>query len=241
MQYKIGAVQPPDIQNDIHAAVATITRFMAEADRQHVTLLCFPECFLQGYTLDETETKQRALSLESQEFKNILSQLSKYTVAIVLGIIEEDSGNHFNTAVVISGGKLVSKYRKVNLFETNFQAGNDHAVFTINGLPFGINICYDARFPEGATEMASKGAKVLFYLLSNRWPTAKAKKCRYKHIPNLVDRAIESGCWVVSSDITCSGAKTVAYGCGAVVNPEGDVVTRVPELTVGMTSYTISL
>ncbi len=236
-QFNVGAVQPPDIQNDVGASLQVIEKYMAQADAEGVDVLCFPECFLQGYTLDTAETKQRGISFDSTEFKFILEQLETYNAGIILGVIEKDDSHFYNTAAVIKQGKLVGLYRKVNLFEQNFTPGTEHRVFTLDGLTFGINICYDARFAEGALEMASKGAEIIFYPLSNRWPVQKAKKYRYRHIPNLVDRAIESGCWVVSSDVAHQDSETVAYGCGAIVSPEGDVVTRVPELEVGMTNF----
>lgn len=239
MQHRIGAVQPPDVQGDAAQAMSIITSFMTLADQQGIDLLCFPECFLQGYTLDIDTTKKRAIDLSSKVFKDILVQLKPYRVAIILGLIEKDGSHCFNTAVVIKQGKLIGKYRKVNLFEKNFQPGAEHTVFEVAGLKFGINICYDARFAEGANEMATKGASVIFYPLSNRWPIQTAKKYRYKHIPNLVDRAMESKCWVVSSDITHRDDETMGYGCAAIVSPEGDVVKRVADFEAGMTSYTI--
>jgi predicted amidohydrolase len=239
MSYKIGAVQPPDIQGDVQQATSVISSFMALADQQGIDFLCFPECFLQGYTLDIDTTKKRAISLGSKKFEDILAQLKPYRVTIILGLIEKEGSHYFNTAVVIKEGKLIGKYRKVNLFEKNFQPGTEHSVFEVDGLKFGINICYDARFAEGAQVMAAKGASVIFYPLSNRWPIQTAKKYRYKHIPNLVDRAMESGCWVVSSDITYRDDETMGYGCAAIVSPEGDVVKRVADFEVGMTSFSI--
>ncbi len=241
MQYKIGAVQPPDIQGDVSQAMRIIASFMSLADQQSIDVLCFPECFLQGYTLDINATKERAIDLSSVIFKGILTQLKEFRVTVILGLIEKEGSRFFNTAVVIKGGKLVGKYRKVNLFENNFQPGTEHTVFEVDGLKFGINICYDARFPEGALEMANKGASVIFYPLSNRWPIQTAKKYRYKHIPNLVGRATESKCWVVSSDITYRDEETMGYGCAVIVSPEGDVLKRVADFEIGMTSFAIDL
>jgi len=241
MPHTIGAVQPPDIQGDVPQAVRIITSFMTLADQQGVSVLCFPECFLQGYTLDEKITQERAISLESAEFHQILAQLKPFRVTIILGLIEQDVPHYFNTAAVIKQGKLIGRYRKVHLFEKNFQPGTSQPVFTVDGLPFGINICYDARFPEGALEMAQVGASVIFYPLSNRWPITTAKKYRYKHVPNLIDRAMESGCWVVSSDITHRDGETLGYGCAAIVSPDGDVMKRLADFEIGMTCFAVEL
>lgn len=236
MGYKIGAVQAQDIQGDISASLRLVHEAMQQADDENLNILCFPECFLQGYTLDEVETIERALDLHSSEFKEILDTLTKYRVTTILGLIEKDASGCYNTAVVIQGGKLLGTYRIVHLFERNFQPGETYPVFTARGLTFGINICYDARFSEGPAELAAQGAKVIFYPLNNRLPHEKATNYRGKHIPNLVARAKESGCWVVSSDVIARDETHIGFGCTAIVNPQGEVVSRVQELETGMVS-----
>lgn len=240
MSYKVGAVQAQDIQGDVPASLRVVIEAMRQADDENVDVLCFPECFLQGYTLDDKETKERAFDLASPQFKEILNTLAKHKVTIILGLIEKDADGYYNTAAVIQGGKLLGAYRKVHLFERNFQPGETYPVFTANGLPFGINICYDARFTEGPTELAAQGAKVVFYPLNNRLPHEKATNYRDKHIPNLVARAQESGCWVVSSDVVAQDETHTGYGCTAVVSPQGDVVSRVQELEPGMVAVEIT-
>lgn len=236
MNYKIGAVQVRDTQGDISASLRAVHEAMQRADEESINILCFPECFLQGYTLDDAETKERALDLSSSQFKEILDTLAKYKVTIILGFIEKDAKGFYNTAAVIQGGKLLGTYRKVHLFEHNFQPGETYPVFTADGITFGINICYDARFTEGATELAAQGAKVIFYPLNNRLPHEKAVNYRDKHIPNLIARAKESGCWVISSDVIALDDTHTGYGCTAIVSPQGEVVSRVQELEAGIVS-----
>lgn len=234
MSYKIGAVQAQNIQGDVPASWNVIRRAMDEADHKGVDLLCFPECFLQGYTLDAKETEERAFDLMSPEFKAALGAISKHKVTVVLGVIEKDTDGYYNTAAVIRQGELLGTYRKVHLFERNFQPGETYPVFMFSSLQFGINICYDARFTEGAAELAAQGARVICYPLNNRLPSEKAANYRDKHIPNLVERAKESGCWVISSDVVAQDSTHTGYGCTAIVNPGGEVVSRVKELEPGM-------
>jgi 5-aminopentanamidase len=189
---------------------------------------------LQGYTLGNRETEERAFDLVSPQFQRILSTLAGHKVTIILGLIEKDADAFYNTAAVIRQGKLLGTYRKVHLFERNFQPGDMYPVFTMDELKFGINICYDARFTEGATESAAQDAQVIFYPLNNRLPSEKATNYRDKHLPNLVERAKESGCWVVSSDVIAQDSTHTGYGCTAIVNPSGKVMSRVKELQSGM-------
>lgn len=233
-KYKVGAVQAQDIQNNVAEALSVVRSRLEQADVKGLSVLCFPECFLQGYTLDIGETKQRAMNLDSSEFREVLDMFKPYRTTAILGMIEEDTGKYFNTAVVIKDGKVLGKYRKVHLFEKNFEPGGDYPVFDVDGLTFGINICYDARFSEGAQMLAEQGARVVFYPLNNRLPIEKAIKYRDKHLPNLVNRAQETSCWVVSSDVIAQDSETIGYGCTAIVSPLGGVIEQLGELSEGI-------
>lgn len=234
MGYKIGAFQLQDIQGNIDASLDMIEACLSEADEAGLKVVAFPECFLQGYTLDAATTRERAINLESEQFKDILVRLALYKATAIVGMIEEEVGQYFNTAAIIRQGQLLGKYQKVHLFETNFQPGVDQPVFTVDELTFGVNICYDARFADGADELARKGAQAIFYILNNRLSREKANAYRDRHIPNLAQRAIETGCVVVSSDVIAQDKATLGYGCSAIVDAQGAVIRRVPELSTGM-------
>jgi 5-aminopentanamidase len=234
MAQKFGAVQLPDTQGDVAASLKMIHQTLAEADNKGLDVVCFPECFLQGYTFDDVQTEERALSLSSPEFIKILNGLAHYRTAIILGFIEKGVDGFYNTAAVIHKGKVIGKYRKTHLFEKNFKPGKTQPVFSANGLTFGINICYDARFPEGPAELAAKGAQAIFYPLNNRLPKETAIRYRDKHIPNLVARAKETGCWIISSDVIANDDTFTGYGYTAIVDPHGSLITKVPDLEVGL-------
>jgi predicted amidohydrolase len=233
---RIGTFQLQDIQGDIERSLNVIETCLNEADDAGLSVVCFPECFLQGYTLDINDTRQRALDLASEQFLNILQRLSGYKTTFILGLIERQGASFYNSAAVIRQGKLLGVYRKTHLFEPNFTAGNEYPVFTVDHLTFGINICYDARFPEGAAALAQQGAQVIFYPLNNRLARDKAIKYRQKHVPNLIERAKQTNAWIVSSDVIANDDTTLGYGCSAIVDPDGNERARVPESTVGMTT-----
>ena len=55
MSIKVDAVQAHDIQGDVPASLRVVIEAMRRADNANVDVLCFPECFLQGYTLDDKD------------------------------------------------------------------------------------------------------------------------------------------------------------------------------------------
>jgi len=113
-------------------------------------------------------------------------------------------------------------------------------VFKVKNHKFGINICYDANFPEASQKLVEQGAEIIFYPLNNELKKDSAEKWRYKHMENLITRAKETGCWVFSSDIIIQSDKTIGYGCTAVVNPKGEVVGKIPELQQDLLVHEIS-
>jgi len=233
---KVAVCQCPDICEDIETSFAWIEKFTKQAQNEAVSLICFPECFLQGYLTAELPARQYAINLQSEIFENILDQLAKYSPMIVFGLIEEDNGSLFNTAVVIKDGSLTGKYRKTHLLdgETVFTAGKAYPVFEINGLRFGINICYDTQFPEATANLAEQGAKLILCVSNTMMSTKKAEKFKQLHLPMRSERVHEKKIWMLSSDITGEREGRIAYGTTSAINPAGEVVAQVAFMQTGM-------
>jgi predicted amidohydrolase len=178
MSTKVAACQVPDIRENIDNSLEWIEKFAKQAEDKGVSIVCFPECFLQGYLTDEQSAKKYAVNLASVTFKTILQRLIKYKPTIVFGLIEQENGSLFNTAAVIKDGKLLGKYRKTHLLEGEqiFKAGSEYPVFQINGLKFGINICYDTQFAEATKNVAKQGATLILCPANNMMRYGTAKK-----------------------------------------------------------------
>lgn len=234
MKCIVAACQPADTQGDTAKTLSLIAQCAADADKAGISVLCFPECYYQGYTRDKVIAHQRAIELDGPEFTSLLEQLANYKVTIILGLIERAGNELFNTAIVVQNGKLVGKYRKAHPHEGIFEAGTEYPVFDGNGVRFGINICNDANYPETADELLKSKPAVIFYPLNNRLATQTAEKWHDKHIYNLIDRANQTSCWIVSSDIVYEDDEAIGYGFTAIVNPAGEVVAQADELTEQM-------
>jgi predicted amidohydrolase len=230
---RVGACQPPEILGDVDAALSVIEDFA----RTDAGLLLFPECFLQGYVLDPG----LAIDLRSDRFGAILDRLAPLAPALVFGLIEADGPDCFNTAVVVERGRLTGAYRKTRLLpgESMFRGGAAYPVFETHGVRFGINICFDTRFPEPAARVAAGGARLLLVPAQNMMRRETAERWRDEHHRLRIERARETGMWVVSSDVTGVRDDRVAYGPTSVISPAGEVVAQVPLMTTGMATVTI--
>src|SRR5713226_4900711 len=81
----IAACQLPEIRENIEDAVCWIEKYAERAGFEGASLVCFPECFLQGYLVQEESARFHAIDLASREFRNLLRRLAKVTPAIVFG------------------------------------------------------------------------------------------------------------------------------------------------------------
>jgi predicted amidohydrolase len=238
---RIAAAQTPEFRDDIEASLTYAAQVIAEASDHGARLVCFPECFLQGYLLDELKAHQSAIDLASSEFQSILTRLPQTDIAVTFGMIEKSSGGLFNSAVVVQDGVLKGFYRKTHLLksESFFTSGTETSVFSVGDLTFGLNICYDTNFPEMATNIAEQGGTLIVCPSNNMMARESAEG--YRHVHNTVrsERCKEHGIWLVSSDIFGERDGRVSWGPTAVIDPCGQVVAQLPLEQAGLLIFDI--
>jgi 5-aminopentanamidase len=138
-------------------------------------LVVFPECAVTGYcyeSLDEAiPAAESADGLSAEMVSKACHAAGAY---VVYGYIERDGDSFYNAARLIGPAGPIGNYRKVHLpflGVDRFLKPGDRP-FEVFDLPFGrvgINICYDASFPESARALKLLGAELI--LLPTNWPT----------------------------------------------------------------------
>ncbi|WP_198664454.1 carbon-nitrogen hydrolase family protein [Jiangella endophytica] len=240
---RIGSCQTPEFLGDVESALRWIEAAATAPAADAVDLLLFPECFLQGYLADEPHVRRHALAVDSPRFGSVLKRLGPLAPTLVFGLIERDGRRYFNSAVVVSRGRLAGVYRKTHLVpgESVFHAGDAYPTFELRGVRFGLNICYDTRFAEAAARVADQGARALLVPAQNMMRRPAAEDWKDRHHAIRAERARETGLWLVSADVT--GARDehrVGLGPTSVIDPRGEVVAQVPPLTTGMVVADVS-
>jgi predicted amidohydrolase len=238
---RIAAAQTIEFREDINGALNCAADVAAHAESEGASLLCFPEGFLQGYLTDVAPARRNALDLASPAFEAALSRLPRTGPMIVMGLIEAEAGRLFNTAVVVHSGVLIGRYRKAHLLsgENGFAAGSDSRVFDVDGLRFGINICYDTNFPEEARKVADLGASLLVCPANNMSHRQTAEALKDVHNSVRAERCRETGLWLVSADVTGERDGRISWGPTAVINPAGEVVAQLPLEKTGLLVFDI--
>lgn len=234
---RVAAWQLPEVRNDPARALSSVKAHALEAQQRGADLVCFPECYLQGYDVRPEHAADGALDFASAEFHRVLEELEAIEAVIVVGLIERDAGSFYNSAVAIERGKLVARYRKTHLLQGErsvFCAGDGTPVFEVAGVRVGIHICYDLCFAESVGRAVELGAQILVCPCSNMLPRAAAEAWKPRHNEIRARHAREHRVWIVSSDVTGERDGWVSYGPTAVIDPSGAVVEQVPLSQPGM-------
>ncbi|QIS05887.1 hydrolase [Nocardia brasiliensis] len=166
---------------------------------------------------------------------------AEFGVHLVAGMVEQvapEGGRIYNTLVVLGpDGTLVTQYRKVHLYDAFgflesevVEAGAiaPPATFTVADVTFGMQTCFDLRFPEGIRRVAAAGAQVL--LLPAQWIPGPAKVDQWTTL--LRARAIENTVYVAAAD----QAAPRGAGASMIVDPTGAVLAELGEETGVLTA-----
>ena len=230
---RVAAFQMRPILDDARAAGAAVTAGVSWAADQGAGLAVFPETYLHGHSYDRETIARRARGLTDPEVRGLAESLRGFPLTVVVGMFERCGNSLRNVALVLRAGEIVGVYAKARPNENGVEAGKEMPVFKVGRQRFAVNICNDANFPDLAERARQGRASVLCFPLNNVLPLATAEQWRERSIVNLVARARETRCWVVSSDVAGACGTRLSLGCTIIVSPDGDIRARVPEGTTG--------
>lgn len=158
----------------------------------------------------------------------------EFGVFLVAGTVEQvaPGGDRIRNTLVVLGpdGSLVTRYRKVHLYDAFGHLESDvvepgaieaPATFTVGDITFGMQTCFDLRFPEGVRRVAAAGAQVL--LLPAQWIPGPGKVDQWSTLVRA--RAIENTVYVAAADQAAprgAGASMIVDPAGAVLAELGD-------------------
>lgn len=164
-----------------------------------------------------------------------LSQELNVTIHIGSTAIKTDHDMVANRALVFEKGVLRASYDKIHMFDVDldngeswresstYLPGKECVVVELDGVKFGLAICYDVRFPHLFRDQAVAGAHILTA------PAAFTKQTGEAHWHILQRaRAIENGAFMISAaqgGTHEDGRET--YGHSIIVDPWGKIIAEI--------------
>lgn len=140
-------------------------------------LICFPELNITGYTASAS-LKASAAPIPGDVTRFLEAVAEREGIALVAGAAEKAADGHiYATQMAIRPGRPLSVYRKIHIAPMErslLSAGSAVTIFEWQGFRLGIQLCYDAHFPELTTRMALQGIDVL--LIPHASPGAPRRK-----------------------------------------------------------------
>ncbi|MFB4316123.1 carbon-nitrogen hydrolase family protein [Actinomadura sp. 21ATH] len=216
--------------------LADAARLVADAAGRGARLVVLPEYAMFTAPKMDERFAETAEPLDGPFVSGLLRLAREHGVHVVAGVNEtvDVPGRASNTLVAAApSGEIAATYRKLHLFdafgytESDFVHPGDTAAapetFEVGGVVFGLQTCYDVRFPEVTRRLVDAGADVL--ALPAAWVPGPLKEDHWRTLVRA--RAIENTIYVAAAG-QCA---PTGAGNSMIVDPMGVTVASLGEGT----------
>lgn len=211
---------------DLATTTAQAVRAVERAADDGAALVVLPE-YASGWAATVTPALAEPTS---GPFVTALRDVARRgAVTVIVGTMTPGEDRCANLALAIApDGSLAGTYTKVHLFDAfGYRESEALApgpadapplVVPVGDLRFGVEVCYDIRFPESARRLVDAGADVLVVIAA--WAAGPGKAEQLQVLARA--RAIENTAYLV---LACQDGSGRA-GSSAVVDPLGRVLVE---------------
>ena len=224
------------IVGDIDGNRQRILEYSARArDELRADLVIFPELSVCGYPPED-------LLFHSGFRHGVETSVAEIReaargIAVLIGFPEYDDGNIYNSCAVFRDGQTLAHYRKrllpnYRVFdeERYFTAGKRAAVFRLNGICLGLNICEDVWQPAPMAAARAAGAECVVAI--NGSPYELNAQAEREQVVR--DRVTETGLPVVYVNTVGGQDELVFDGGSFLMDASGQTRFRAPPFEEGL-------
>jgi predicted amidohydrolase len=220
---RICGVQAKSVPGKPERNFARAKECALQAKQQGASLVIFPEQYPTGWDPHDTAFTDDGsgvicagwAAVAAASGIHVLGSYRKKTESMPQNVV----------AVFAPDGACIAEYAKIHLFspggeDASFSPGDTLAYFTLNGVRFGLAICYDLRFPDLFSAYARAGCDAV--VVPAAWPCARLRHWGlFLHA-----RALENQIYMAG--VNPAGGRTGEVNCGGtvVVDPWGETVAR---------------
>ena len=226
--FRIALAQINPIVGDITTNTFMILDYVQRARNLNVDLVAFPELAITGYPPEDLLFKKSFIQANVVAMNSIVE--ASEDVAVVVGYVEQDGIDLFNSAALGYRGRYIDSYRKIFLpnygvfdEERYFKKGDVCPVYEINGTQVGINICEDIWYPMGPTVLqCGAGAEVIININASPFHAGK----RIEREAMLSDRSSTHQVFLGYANTVGGQDELVFDGSSVIVDNDGHIITR---------------
>ena len=226
--FRIALAQINPIVGDITTNTSMILDYVQRAQKLNVDLVAFPELAITGYPPEDLLFKKSFIQANVAAMNSIVE--ASEDVAVVVGYVEQDGIDLFNSAALGYRGRYIDSYRNIFLpnygvfdEERYFKKGDVCPVYEINGTQVGINICEDIWYPMGPTVLqCGAGAEVIININASPFHAGK----RIEREAMLSDRSSTHQVFLGYANTVGGQDELVFDGSSVIVDNDGHIITR---------------
>jgi len=225
---RIAAAIVPCPVGKIEENLNRMSRWVVQAHREGASFICFPELNITGYTT-QPDIRQAARSISRGIQNRLVDMAQAANIVILAGLAEIGSDDCIYAAhLVITPEGDIQRYWKLHLAppeQVELTPGEEIPIFEAAGIKFGIQLCYDAHFPELATRLALSGAEVIFIPHASPRVTPEEKLNSWmRHLPA---RAYDNSVYIVACNPCGENGLGLSFaGLGVAIGPSGNVIEK---------------
>jgi predicted amidohydrolase len=250
------------------SVVARMLRLIEDAAAMGVRLLVFPEMalttFFPRWHIDDEAEVAGFFDREmpGPETRVLFDASARLGVGFYLGYCEEtEDGHRYNTSILVEGGQIRGRYRKVHLpgnpvYDPElklqhlepwyFEDGDlGFPVFPAFGTKVGMLICNDRRWPEPWRVLGLQGVELVCLGFNSpaQLPDAPEQNAlrTFHHLVPMQAAAYQNGTWIVATAKAGPEEGCDMMGQSCVIAPSGEVVAISSTLGDELVPYRVDL
>jgi predicted amidohydrolase len=202
--------------------------FAEEARKNRADIICFPELNITGYT-NHRDIIDIAQPIPGPASGELLSIAASNKLFVLAGMAEKGiDGRIYASHLIVSPAGSLGVYRKLHIAppeREHYTPGADIPLHQFHDTRFGVQLCYDAHFPELSTQMALDGAEILF--IPHASPRGLAVEKHNSWMRHLTARAFDNSVFVVACNQTGVNGKGLTFpGNAVIISPTGNVIAK---------------
>ncbi len=161
---------------DVGANLEIVGEWSAKAASAGADLVVFPEAMMRAFGNRLTDIAE---PLDGPWARRVREIAAENDVVVAVGMFTPGSdARHVRNTLLITGRGVEESYDKIHLYDAfgfaesdTVDAGDEVVTVEIEGVRFGLAICYDIRFPRLFTALARLGAEATIVVASwANWP-----------------------------------------------------------------------
>lgn len=225
---RIAAVTFNSAVNQVNPNLDRMIPWIEKARTNGADLICFPELNVTGYST-KPENNVCAEPIPGPITKRLVQMADENQIVILAGMAEMDEkGRVFASHLVVTPQTISGIYRKIHIAPPEhdiFSPGNSVPLFEVQAVNFGIQLCYDAHFPELSTRMAVAGADIIF--IPHASPRGTPTEKLNSWMRHLTARAFDNSAFIVACNQVGDNQNGLQFpGVAVIIDPSGEVIEK---------------